>query len=172
MPELLRKITGRFGKRQLLWAVNVLLLFLVIQAVANLPWLESTQEDAATQAVATVAITPGASPQVLARRVANWHLFGQAQSTITTGHPPVAPETRLNLVLLGVIASPIQKNAVAIVAAGINAPDKSYAIGDRLPGGATVDEIYRDRVIIEYRGRVETLTLHRKKLSDKELSIK
>jgi general secretion pathway protein C len=174
VPELLRKITSRLGERRLVWAVNLLLLVLVIQAVADLAWrwLEPAREEAGTLPVSTVAETAAPSPQALAQRVAGWHLFGRAQSLAATSRPTVAPETKLNLVLRGVIAPPTQENAVAIVAAGVNAADKSYVIGDKLPGGAKLNEIYRDRVIIEYRGRVETLTLHRKKLSNKELNIK
>jgi general secretion pathway protein C len=174
MPELLRKIASRLGERQLVWAVNLLLLLLVMQALADMTWrwLEKPREEKVSQSVATTPVTSGPSAQVLAQQIANWHLFGQAQSVVTTSGPTVAPETKLNLVLRGVIASPSQEEAVAIIAAGVKAAEKSYGIGDSLPSGAKLKEIYGDRVIIEYRGRVETLTLHRKKLSNKELSIK
>jgi general secretion pathway protein C len=117
-------------------------------------------------------VKSGSAAQVLAQQIANWHLFGHPQSLAVTSAPTVAPETKLNLVLSGVIASPRQEDAVAIIAAGASAAEKSYGIGDSLPGSARLKEIYGDRVIIEYRGRVETLSLHRKKLSNKELSIK
>jgi general secretion pathway protein C len=174
MPELLRKITGRLGGRELVWAVNLLLLFLVVQALVDLTWrwFKPAQEKAVSQPVSTAAVTSGPAAQVLAQQIANWHLFGHAQSLAVTSAPTVAPETKLNLVLSGVIASPRQEDAVAIIAAGASAAEKNYAIGDSLPGGAILKEVYGDRVIIEHRGRVETLTLRRKKLSNKELSIK
>lgn len=173
MPELLRNISSRLGARKLLWAVNLLLLFLLLQAVADLTgrWFES-QGEPISRPVSLATVTPAPSAQVLAKQIANWHLFGHAQSVRLTSAPTVAPETKLNLVLSGVIAYDRQKDAVAIIANGVKAAEKSYGIGDSLPGGASLKEIYGDRVIIEYRGRVETLTLHRKKLSNKELSIK
>lgn len=174
MPELLRKITSRLGERQLVWAVNLLLLLLVAQALTGLigRWLEPPQQEAVSKPVSAASVTAGPSAQILAKQVANWHLFGRAQSMAVTSGPTVAPETKLNLVLSGVIALPKQEDAVAIIAAGPRAAEKSYGVGDSLPGGASLKEIYGDRVIIEHRGRVETLTLHRKKLSNKELNIK
>lgn len=174
MPELLRKIASRFGERQFVWAVNLLLLLLLIQALADLTgrWLEPSQEEAVSKHVSVKSVASGPSAQILAQKVANIHLFGNAQSVAVASGPTVAPETKLNLILSGVIASPQQTDAVAIIAAGPRATEKSYAIGNSLPGGAKLKEVYGDRVIIEYRGRVETLTLHRKKLSNKELSIK
>lgn len=174
MPELLRKIASRFGERQFIWAVNLLLLLLLMQALADLTWrwLEPSQEEAVVQHVSAAPIASGPSSQMLAQKVANIHLFGNAQSIAVASGPTVAPETKLNLILSGVIASPQQADAIAIISAGPSATEKSYGIDDSLPGGAKLKEIYGDRVIIEYRGRVETLTLHRKKLSNKELSIK
>ena len=174
MPELLRKIASRFGERQLVWAVNLLLLLLLIPALVNVTgrWFESPQQEVVSQSDSTMPAATGPSAQILAKQVADWHLFGHAQSVQLTSAPTVAPETKLNLVLSGVIALPKQEDAVAIIAAGVKSAEKSYGIGDSLPGGASLKEIYGDRVIIEYRGRVETLTLHRKKLSNKALTIK
>lgn len=172
MPELLRKISGRFGERQFVWVVNLLILLLLISALINVSgrWFGSPKQDHAAQADSTAVVVTAPSAQILAKQVADWHLFGRAQNVLVKGAPIIAPETRLNLILRGVIALP--EDAVAIIAGGAKAADKSYAIGDSLPGGASLKEIYGDRVIIEHRGRVETLTLHRKKLSNKELTIK
>ena len=174
MPELLRKIASRFGERQIIWAVNLLLLLLLMQALADLTWrwLEPSQEGAVSQHAQLAPVASGPSAQVLAQKIANLHLFGNADSIVVASEPTVAPETKLNLILSGVIASPRQADAIAIISAGAGAAEKSYGIGDSLAGGAKLKEIYGDRVIIESRGRVETLTLHRKKLSNKELSIK
>lgn len=175
MPERLRKIASRLGERQLVWAVNLLLLFIVVQSVVGLTqrWLEPAPETEAPQVVATVAVTSEPSAQVLAKRIADGHLFGFAQNVaVASSGPTVAPETKLNLILSGMIASLKQEDALAIIADGAKGDEKSYGIGGSLPGGAVLKEIYGDRVIIEHRGRVETLTLRRKKLSNKELTIK
>lgn len=174
MPEQLRKIAGRFGERQLAWAVNLLLLIFLVQALFDLGgrWIERPSQEAVSQELRLAPVASAPAAQALAKQIANGHLFGQAQSLTIKSGPTVAPETRLNLVLSGVIAAHQQADAVAIISAGAKAEEKSYAIGDSLPGGAQLKEVYGDRVIIEYRGRAETLTLHRKKLTNKELSIK
>jgi general secretion pathway protein C len=48
--------------------------------------------------------------------------------------------------------------ARAIIAGG-KGDEEAYAVGDNLPGNAVLREIYADRVILEYRGRMETLRL-------------
>ncbi|WP_126452299.1 type II secretion system protein N [Sulfuriflexus mobilis] len=174
MAEGLRKIASRLGGRQLAWAVNLLLLLLLAQTIMGALGQRkaSTVVHNPVQPARPAAPQHGPSAQQLAQQIANWHLFGNAGLVAVSKGPTVAPETKLNLLLRGVIASPEQVNAVAIVADGNKAEDKAYGIGDSLPGGAEVKEIYSDRVIIEYRGRAETLTLRRKLLSNEEFTIK
>ncbi|MFW2373967.1 MAG: type II secretion system protein GspC, partial [Gammaproteobacteria bacterium] len=69
-----------------------------------------------------------------------------------------APETRLNLVLKGLLAATPMENASAIIALGKGGKEDSFSIGDQV-SSATVKEIYEDRVILENSGRFETLTL-------------
>lgn len=93
-------------------------------------------------------------------RVAALHLFGQAnrQPTQTRKAPVDAPETQLNLTLSGVLYNEDQSAARAIIA-GAQGPEKFYRVGEQLPGGAVLDAIYRDRVILLRNGRHETLRL-------------
>ncbi|MBA1148452.1 type II secretion system protein GspC [Ectothiorhodospiraceae bacterium WFHF3C12] len=93
-------------------------------------------------------------------RVAALHLFGEAdQQPRQQREAPVdAPETQLNLTLSGVLYNEDQDAARAIIA-GARGPEKFYRIGDQLPGGATLDAIYKDRVILLRNGRHETLRL-------------
>ena len=174
MQEQLRKIVSRLGERQLIWAVNLLLLLFLMQALADLTWrwLGDSSAEVASQYISQAPLASTASAQVLAQKIANAHLFGKADGGVIASGQTIAPETKLNLILSGAITSKQQSGAVAIIAAGIGATERSYSIGDSLPSGATLKEVYGDKVIIDYRGRVETLTLHRKKLSNKELSIK
>jgi len=172
MPELLRKITDRVGEQGLVWLVNLLVLALLAQSIAGLTWQMMAPQ--AEQQVETVGHTnkrptPTMSANALAQQVASKHLFGKANSV--NGRPVNAPETKLNLKLSGVIASTSVDGAVALIAPGKSAREKAYKVGDNLPGGAILKEISGDRVLLEYRGRMETLTLHRKLLSDKQLGI-
>jgi len=71
-----------------------------------------------------------------------------------------APETQLNLELRGVLATEIPEMARAIIASD-QGDDESYRVGQSVGSGATVRAIYRDRVILERGGELETLRLPR-----------
>jgi len=98
--------------------------------------------------------------QPLAQKISQWHLFGKVEpkKVAVTAAPVVVPETRLNLKLRGVFASRDQSAARAIIADAKGLED-SYSINDEVPGGAILNEIYSDRVILEHNGRLETLKL-------------
>ena len=155
--------------RRLPWLVSIVLLVLLIDVVSQLTW-----QWLSPQAEIKTPVTRAVSGQVqqvnVAQQVASYHLFGRADVVANTGVPTVAPETKLNLVLRGVIASDKPEDAVAIIATR-GGSEKGYSLDARLPGGAELKEIYTDRVILQHRGRLETLTLHRKLLSEKELTI-
>ncbi|MGQ8366516.1 type II secretion system protein GspC [Glaciecola sp. 1036] len=69
-----------------------------------------------------------------------------------------APETQLNLLLSGVVASSEQGKGAAVIAYRNN--QATYAIGDTIEGtNVTLEEIYKDRVIIKNRQVRETLML-------------
>jgi len=174
MASLLSKITDRVGERGLVWLVNLLLLGLLAQAIASFAWLvleEDSQQAAPKQVTAPTHRSTQQSAILMAQRIANSHLFGRSEVKAVAERGVSAPETKLNLLLSGVIASPDERSAVAFVAAGKGAAEKSYSIGENLPGGAILKEIYEDRVLLEYRGRMENLTLRRKLLTNKELGI-
>lgn len=87
------------------------------------------------------------------------HLFGNYESeAIEAPVQTDAPETRLNLMLKGLLAATPMQKASAIIALGKGGNEDIYGIGDRV-SSATVKEIYADRVILENNGRFETLTL-------------
>lgn len=90
------------------------------------------------------------------------NLFGQYQQQAATKVvKPVgqdAPETRLALSLVGVVAvEPAQKSLAIIANKGQQA---TYGIGERIDGTrAEVAAVYSDRVVINNAGRNETLML-------------
>lgn len=157
--------------RRLPWLVNIVLLLLLIEVISRigLQWLAPETETKSLAATQTISVKQAPVVNV-ARQVAQYHLFGRAD-VIAGNAPTVAPQTKLNLVLRGVIASKSQEEALAIIATR-GGDEKGYSPGERLPGGAELKEIYADRVILQHRGRLETLMLERKLLSDKELTIK
>ena len=98
----------------------------------------------------------------LAGEIRNMHLFGKFE--IKKAPPPpvlkveTAKPTRLNLKLRGIFASTVKGNARAIIADAKNT-EESYKVGDDLPGGAKLHQILTDKVILENRGKLETLLL-------------
>jgi general secretion pathway protein C len=89
-------------------------------------------------------------------RIAKLHLFGQSDAP-QAQEALEAPETRLNLTLRGVYATP-GEDAMAIIAAG-GANEKLYRVGDTIAGGATLKAVYPNRVILQRGARIETLSL-------------
>lgn len=90
------------------------------------------------------------------------NLFGEVdkstpqpvQETITD-----APETKLNLVLSGVVSTTAEDQGTAVIEN--RGKQATYAIGDKIDGtNATLSQVHTDRVIIKNGGRHETLMLN------------
>ncbi len=108
------------------------------------------------------AKTPASNPS---SQLAQWHLFGQVQQVVKeVPKQEVIPETKLNLTLRGLLASTTPEDSGAIIAAP-SGKEQFYKIGAALPGGATLTEIHADRIVLEHRGRFETLRLPKKSLN-------
>ena len=111
----------------------------------------------------TVTPTPAATNTKQSASLANipqLHLFGVSTKEVKalkTG-PINAPDTKLRLVLHGVFASNDPKQSLAIIAPK-SGKDKTYRIGESVPGGAKLHEVYADRVILSRNGQLETLRL-------------
>ncbi len=140
----------------------ILILAWVLYDVGRrfVPALSSARNAAPTQ-VASDAKTP--SEDYRLNQIIAAHLFGVAPKQ----QPVVqqAPETRLRLTLLGVMASNRDDNARAVIASDA-ASDRSYSIGDRINGtDAKLYAIETDRVIIERGKRLEKLSLERPDLA-------
>ena len=71
-----------------------------------------------------------------------------------------APDTRLDLKLRGVIAAGDPRYSRAFIANG-ETDEHAYAIGAALPGGAIVQSVHPDRVVLARNGTLETLRLPR-----------
>lgn len=91
-------------------------------------------------------------------QVDGWKLFGeyQAEPASKSDTPTDAPETRLRLELLGVFQNPVPEQSTAIIAEK-GKEGELYHIGDSIPGNASLEEVYPDRVILRRAGRLEAL---------------
>lgn len=115
-------------------------------------------------AAAPSAATPTqAVRQVSSEQIAAAHLFGVSAAATagaaTGAGAENAPETTLNLQLVGVAAGRDGATSQAIISSGSHGEETTYAVGATLPGGAIIREILPDRVIIAHSGRLEALRL-------------
>ena len=91
------------------------------------------------------------------------HLFGEVSSeppAITGDAALNAPDTSLSLQLRGAIAAADPRFAHAIIADS-SGKEQVYFVNATLPGGATVQQIQADRVILARSGQLEILRLPR-----------
>jgi general secretion pathway protein C len=142
--------------------INIFLIVWLAWQLARLSWLLIPGAGQVDQpaAMAPPAMVQPARARFDERQLASWHLFGEVsrEQPVKKATPVDAPETRLKLTLSGVLASDDPESARAIVG-DPRGKEESYAVGDPLPGGATLSEIFPDRIILERGGRFETLRL-------------
>jgi general secretion pathway protein C len=145
-----RPLVLRDGPRIATW---ILAVALAVQAALIVTDLGGAGRAPRTQPVLTRA------PHVTdVAAITNAHLFGAAPAP--KSDDANAPQTSMPLVLTGIIAGNDPKNGLAILGANAQSA-KVYAVGDSVPGGATLHSVYVDRVVIERNGQLESLTLPR-----------
>lgn len=106
------------------------------------------------------------------RDMAGWQPFGTDRSGPTSAgvNRPVvqvqAPETKLDLTLLGILYSGGSSQRAYALIAKPGGDERSYAVGELLVGDVKLDAIYPDRVILGRNGRAEMLRLPRDLLAE------
>jgi general secretion pathway protein C len=100
--------------------------------------------------------TSNVNPTVELATVVNAHLFGVAGEQ----NGGDAPQTTMPLVLAGVIADKDPAKGQAIIGESAAAA-KLIGVGATISGGARLNSVYDDRVLIDRNGRLETLMLPR-----------
>ncbi len=144
------------------------LAFWLCHSLAELFWLvvpepELTPPPPPTSRSAAKKPTSAAGIDIAALKATN--LFGKAsaeqKNAVAQTDPKIdtAVDTRLNLILRGIISSNSAKAARAIIAEGRK--QELYAIGDELPAGRGVKlaKVLEQRVILNNNGRYESLWL-------------
>ena len=113
------------------------------------------------------ALAPAADPVATAARLAATQPFGLPDAAAVDDGD--APDSRLDLKLRGVIAAGDPRYSRAFIASG-NDDERGYPIGAQLPGGALVQAIHPDRVVLSRNGSLETLRLPREAVASGEPS--
>ena len=143
------------------WLVAVLLIIGLAFVLAQTFWLlwygPSEQIPSNSKTRLQVA-SAGQTVSLSQSQVDSWQLFGNFEQEAATqsDKPTDAPETRLRLELLGVFQTADTEKASAIIAEK-GKEGELYRIGDSIPGNASLEEVYPDRVILRRAGRLETL---------------
>ncbi len=92
---------------------------------------------------------------VNANDISERNFFGLASDKPTVAIESL-PETQLKLVLRGAFAAANEDEAGAIIEDERKVAEQ-YNIGDELPGNATLNAVYADRVVLARNGLLETL---------------
>lgn len=96
-------------------------------------------------------------------RLVNAHLFGESKQDDSSPavdylDPSAAPDTTLNLELLGTITSEAPEESFALIFER-GKDTKVYAIGDSLARGTRLHAVYLDSVLLDRSGKLEALRL-------------
>ena len=98
------------------------------------------------------------APPLRVADITSAHLFGEGHSAVNDAN---APQTTVQLVLAGVLALPDPKRGLAIVGQSA-ATAKLYTVGSAVPGGVTLYAVYKDRVLLDRGGVIESLYMPRR----------
>lgn len=139
--------------RQIDLAVGLVAVFVVASvavALAQVTWRLAGADDGRTR-VAAIAAAPPAPPLDLSP-ITRFAPFGTAVAAPGVAGDPSA----LGLQLKGIMLARPQSASSALIAAA-SGPAKAFAVGDTLPGGAILDTIEYDLVVLRVNGQLQTL---------------
>src|SRR5690348_629205 len=150
----------RHGRR--LPALAAALFAVLLGATAaDLAWLLVPVPQAARWQPPPAAPVAARSEAPDINAIAGAALFGRYDAPATGDSLMAAPETPLNLTLIGLLADDRERYSRALIAQ--SGEEASYAVGDMVARGVTLQAIFPDRVILSRNGRLETLRLERDK---------
>ena len=154
-----------FARTQLLerlpWMLAALLIAAICFRMAELTWrivpFTETEEIIPPELPASPVQTAKAA---VATSISQSNLFGRVEiaAALAVEEQIEVPETRLNLTLLGVIASSAVRTAKAIISEP-SGNEEYYSVGMQVPGGASLEEIHSDYVMLKRNNRLEILRL-------------
>lgn len=138
--------------------VVLLLVLLLGHLAARMVWSLMPLPDAAQWRAPAVGKIEAPAARYDLAALADAHLFGIYQTG--PGDAANAPETRLSLSLLGILAGSDSGDSRALIGSsdGLEMP---YAIGDDVTSGVSLQAIFPDRVVLSRGGLLETLRLNK-----------
>jgi len=160
LPDFL--IRSRYA-HALALSTNLALAALLLWLLVRLAWvlLASNPVPGAPGAPGGASRPVAAAPAEIQTPLASWHLFGNSMPAIDPRRAAqAAPESASRLKLHGVYASADPADGRAIIA-DEQGQERSYRVGDELPGGARLAEVHPDRVMLRVGVALEALSLPR-----------
>lgn len=154
----LRSASPERWRKALVAAAALVLVFLTGLSLARLAWLvvEGPVDTGAT--APPEALAPARQTAWRPEMADGWALFGEAQAQPGAGDTETASETDLPLQLLGVFSVPRNKALAGAVIAERGGEGRLFRVGDAdIPGGATLEGVERDHVLLRRRGQLEIL---------------
>lgn len=162
IPKPVLQAYERHG-RWLPGLATALLVVVLARVLADLVWLLMPVPEAAAWRPAPAPAVQSSAQRTSgpdAAAIADAHLFGsyQAPASPALNAMAEAPDTRLALTLLGILAATADKESRALISSS-DGKEEPYSIGDDVTKGATLQAIFPDRVILSRNGQLETLRL-------------
>lgn len=163
LPPRLQLLLQRYQERYARWllpAVQALLVIAIGWTLARLLWSLVPTPQAAQWRPAPVVASGAAARSASAgvETIVAAKLFGVYQAPTTASALSQAPDTNLNLTLLGILAGSTDLDSRALIGQQ-NGEEKPYSIGQDIVGGVSLQAIFPDRVILSRNGALETLRL-------------
>lgn len=157
-PEKWQDLAKRATSSPIPTILAIALVVLIGARLAELTWSLISPESNTPSTVAsqTSSSEPAVDPAENIQKLANLHLFGDASSAPVAPQTRVAPPTQLNLTLHGIFVEDDPKLGAAIIGK-TNAEQRFYQVGDAISGGAKLEEVREDHVILSRNGKFETL---------------
>lgn len=140
---------------------NIVLIILIALSAARLFWLAWPAGDNELTPAVTGPGSTNSQQSVDVDTIASAHLFGEQSASENAADEQEiinAPETRLNLVLTGIVSQANGERSRALIKSG-REDQEGYAVSDVISSGVKLHAIYANRVILDRSGRFETLTL-------------
>lgn len=150
----------KIPQAQVARAISVLALVYIAYLLAQITWQFVVKPQAYQSSPNSFKATTKDTKQVKISQLTALNLFGKEEPKAEIAEEAYedVPETKLKLILSGVVASSDANTAAAIIEH--NGKQETYGIGDKISGTrASLDKVHADRVIIKQSGRKETLML-------------
>ena len=152
----------KLPQQKIAQAISFLLLVYIAFLAAKITWLLVPQVSTTANVIVAVGVKQTSSTEnnVNLSALQALNLFGQYNEQVNAVVEQItdAPETRLQLILSGLVASDKAETAAAIIE--YQGKQETYGIGDVIIGTrASLEQVLIDRVIIKQSGRLETLML-------------